>query len=365
MPPIDPNQVESPDTTDEAAAAADRREKRLAKEARKQAEATEKRRIKAESMRAASVASADTETASSAPPSFDHGVDDGTESAPFGNFHTYYAFNAPSERLQYVPPQMADFIMHTKTKRAIDSSAGSAPPSFHFLDVGCNEGDLTIALLNHLLTGLRGESNQPPVASSAIPPSTPSLRPHASTLVHAVGVDIDPLLIERAKGKVDASLNAIDTRISDDRVTPRPTLQFDAIDVMENDAIERIHGLIRGVAPGVASSPHPFDLVCCYSITMWIHLNHGDVGLQHFLTSLSSLTQNLILEPQPWHCYRNARERWRRKGKADPPAMKELKWRQDVEQRMIEFVTNTCGMRLRADLGCTKWQRKVLWFERP
>ena len=108
------------------------------------------------------------------------------------------------------------------------------------------------------------------------------------------------------------------------------------------------------------------DLVCCYSITLWIHLHHGDEGLRRFLSSLAALTTNLVLEPQPWSCYRNARERWRRCGLADPPALQQLQWRQDVQQRIIEFLTGPAvGMRLRGELGQTKWRRTVMWFERP
>jgi hypothetical protein len=37
---------------------------------------------------------------------------------------------------------------------------------------------------------------------------------------------------------------------------------------------------------------------------MWIHLNHGDDGLWAFLEQVSSMTDHLIVEPQPWKCYR-------------------------------------------------------------
>jgi hypothetical protein len=45
--------------------------------------------------------------------------------------------------------------------------------------------------------------------------------------------------------------------------------------------------------------------------------------------------------------------------------MATLAWRKDVEQRIVDFLaSDEVGMRLRADLGSTKWQRRVLWFER-
>lgn len=437
---------------DAAAAAELRKQKRAAKQARVQAEAAELRRMKATALamdeaavqKAAGRKRAEVAGASSMPPEASsshqqqHAVEDGTESAPFGNFHSqrkngirrmsgrtqqreserersltcscavlcsfcwrvsaYYQFNPPKERLQFIPPQLAEFILQIASHReagASSASAPSAPASFTFLDVGCNEGDLTIGLLQHLLDGINGRADGPPVpnptllqpepasgastdaaaSSFTFAPATPASHARSSTHVHAIGVDIDPLLIERAMGKIEPSLKGVAAAAGDQTDSPAPTLQFAAIDVMEADAIERIRGLAlaaqRADTSAVGSSSlaspsssvRPYQLVCCYSITMWVHLHHGDVGLQRFLSTLASLTTHLILEPQPWQCYKNARERWRRKGKEDPPAMKELTWRTDVELRITNFV-QALGFGLRADLGSTKWQRKVLWFER-
>jgi hypothetical protein len=388
-------------TAEDAAAAELRKQKRSAKQARVQAEAAELRRMKAMAMAMDEAAIAKARGKASekggasmpqeqAASASQHAVDDGTESAPFGNFHTYYQFNPPSERLQFIPPQLAEFILQMASHRDSSPAAdgGAASNSFTFLDVGCNEGDLTIGLLQHLLGGLHGRADAPPVpnptplskeapgakssTSFVFTPATSSSHPRSSAPIHAIGVDIDPLLIERATGKIDSSLQAIAEANQDGR-SPKPTLQFAAIDVMEAGATERIRQLALSVqrsssaaaAPSsIPSSARPFHLVCCYSITMWVHLHHGDSGLQHFLSSLSSLTHHLILEPQPWQCYKNARERWRRKGKEDPKEMQALKWRTDVEEQITRFVQTQCGMQLRADLGSTKWQRKVLWFER-
>jgi Bicoid-interacting protein 3 (Bin3) len=45
-----------------------------------------------------------------------------------------------------------------------------------------------------------------------------------------------------------------------------------------------------------------FDLVIGLSLTMWIHLRQGDDGLFDFLSSVASLTDRLVIEPQPWKC---------------------------------------------------------------
>ena len=40
-----------------------------------------------------------------------------------------------------------------------------------------------------------------------------------------------------------------------------------------------------------------------YSVTMWVHLNHGDTGLARFLSLLAARARWVLLEPQPWKCY--------------------------------------------------------------
>lgn len=58
----------------------------------------------------------------------------------------------------------------------------------------------------------------------------------------------------------------------------------------------------------------PFDLVFAFGITMWIHLNNGDQALFEFLHTISSLSRVLIVEAQPWKCYKNAKKRLRKLG---------------------------------------------------
>merc|ERR1712059_96084 len=68
-----------------------------------------------------------------------------------------------------------------------------------------------------------------------------------------------------------------------------------------------------------------FDLVCVFSVTMWVHLNHGDEGLRSFLSLLCRLGRYLLLEPQPWKCYQTASRRMRRLGKEEFPLLPGLK----------------------------------------
>ena len=46
-----------------------------------------------------------------------------------------------------------------------------------------------------------------------------------------------------------------------------------------------------------------FDLVMCFSVTMWIHLNRGDEGLEEFVKFCCGASRNVLVEPQPWKCY--------------------------------------------------------------
>ena len=90
--------------------------------------------------------------------------------APFGNFWNYYQFNKVDERLQYI--NIKDVL------RAIAPKEGE---QMSILDVGCNEGDLTIAVSQLLLD------------QATISPQN----------LHILGIDLDHQLIERAKQKSD------------------------------------------------------------------------------------------------------------------------------------------------------------------
>ena len=280
--------------------------------------------------------------------------------------------------------------MQRKEAKALNQGDTSSTPSsssFTFLDVGCNEGDLTIALTSHFLTGLRGDTNQPALdtiesdagsSSFTFTPSTVSQHRRGAISLCAVGIDIDPILTQRAQPKISRAVEQFRREEKNHATSTSTSVQIhiETCDIMEDGAIEEVKRMVRQATPGessvssssppsISSQPvYPFDLICCYSITMWIHLNHGDSGLRRFLTILASLTTNLLIEPQPWQCYKNARERWRRSGKDDPPHMKELKWRDKVEEEIRRFIEEDCGMVLRTTLGTTKWKRQLLWFQR-
>lgn len=104
-----------------------------------------------------------------------------------------------------------------------------------------------------------------------------------------------------------------------------------------------------------------FDAVFCFSIAMWIHLNHGDVGLQEFLHEICSLTSTIVIEPQPWKCYRNAVKRLKIHDKQFL-YYKDLKLKDpnnDIERLIIER-----GFHKLKELSETIWNRKILIFNK-
>jgi len=155
-----------------------------------------------------------------------------------GNFHNYYAFHPPSHRLD----KMKEILEYIGKKYEKKSDA-----PFEYCDLGCNEGDLTIEIAC-------------------------ALQQDFDTSVHFVGVDMDPVLIERAKKKP----------IDNNKVTGG--FQVDDIcenlnDILENDSV---------------------DMCSLLSTTMWIHVHAGDEGLRTVLKTICAKTrQFLLIEPQP------------------------------------------------------------------
>lgn len=209
----------------------------------------------------------------------------------------------------------------------------------NILDIGCNEGDLTLELANALAcgAGLGGSVDDEPKTVTTTDKSDMAFR------VNACGVDIDDELISRARKKA-----------------PSDSFRFECINMRDHGAVDRVREwLMEGIpqqtsSPGsVPSPPTPnasctsgrFDLVTCFSVTMWIHLHGGDDGLRRFLREICSLADNLVIEPQPWRCYQRCKKRWRRNGLPAPGVMGSLEWRLDVDSKIVEFIEQNCGFK--------------------
>ncbi|XP_006870130.1 PREDICTED: pre-miRNA 5'-monophosphate methyltransferase [Chrysochloris asiatica] len=234
--------------------------------------------------------------------------------APFGNFPQYSRFHPPEQRLHLLPPELLRQLFPPE-------SAETRP--ILGLDMGCNSGELSVALYKHFLSLQDGETY----------PDARELR--------LLCCDIDPVLVERAK-----------------KECPFPdAVTFVTLDFM-NQRTRKV--LLSSFLSQFGCSV--FDIGFCMSVTMWIHLNHGDQGLWEFLAHLSSLCRYLLVEPQPWKCYRAAARRLRKLGLHDFDHFHSLAIRGDITNHIIQILTQDHGMELVCCFGNTSWGRSLLLF---
>ncbi|XP_010740953.3 pre-miRNA 5'-monophosphate methyltransferase [Larimichthys crocea] len=233
--------------------------------------------------------------------------------APYGNFINYYTFNPPENRLSLIPATLLQ-----------DLGYSDGQQTTLILDVGCNSGELSVAFYEHLVQGpvceQEEESNR--------------------RRVNLLGFDLDEILIERAQ-----------------QANPLPSnISFIPLDIIKDT--DQLQDYLN--QHGCSS----FHLCLCLAVTMWVHLNHGDSGLLHLLSSLASISQHILLEAQPWKCYRSAARRLRKLGRSDFDHFKNLKIRGEMAEHAREHLERNCGMELIQSFGSTAWDRKLLLFRR-
>ncbi|XP_049589781.1 pre-miRNA 5'-monophosphate methyltransferase isoform X1 [Syngnathus scovelli] len=225
--------------------------------------------------------------------------------APYGNFINYYSFNPPENRLSLIPRTLLRDLGYNDSRQTT-----------LLLDVGCNSGELSVALYKHLV-------------------ETPS-----RTNVHLLGVDLDETLIRRAK----------------ENNTLQEGVTFAPLDITGNCVPLREHLARHGCSV--------FHLTLCLAVTMWVHLNHGDAGLLQLLSRLATFSRHLLLEAQPWKCYRSAARRLRKLGRSDFDHFKSLNVRGDMSEHAREHLEKHCDMEMVRSFGSTTWDRKLLLFKR-
>ncbi|ALC43113.1 CG11342 [Drosophila busckii] len=223
----------------------------------------------------------------------------------YGNFMNYYQFNSATERVKLLPKAEVWSDEHEEP--------GEVKP-YLVLDVGCNCGVFT-----HLLHEFLEEELKRPV--------------------HILGVDIDPRLIQRAE----------------ENNTCPESISYACVDVLDETAFEDILDYLE------KRQREKFNAVCCYSITMWIHLNHHDNGLQLFLKKLSQLSRLFVVEPQPWKCYQTAERRLKKSGEVFPLFL-ELQWRSNVEEEIQKYLNHVLKRRKIFESTPTKWQRRICFY---
>lgn len=323
-----------------------------------------------------------------------------------GNFHAYYSFNPVNERLRFMNVATSNAV-----RQALLALSDGGHSSTTVIDIGCNEGDLTIGLYDELNGRTRHDKHD---AGSHIGPTAKGFedvhtfdvknmsvlyelmhkqrkkidfivkeeggtnhRKHFSCEIKVDGESLGKgegvskqvakakaaeaaLQFLRARGQaspatttaagdassVDSATTAAAASLAEPRTTPQKdekqvepqliqlkerkklfvlgvdidkelidranvksvevadgdTVQFRHADVSAKSFDDAIHSFLELAKR--SPSQRPFDLVTCFSVTMWIHLNHGDDGLWKFLDRVSDMTEHLIVEPQPWKCYR-------------------------------------------------------------
>jgi len=321
-----------------------------------------------------------------------------------GNFHNYYSFNPCQNRLdvlrdcgilrylreKYTAP--ASSAIRTtcdrdgdgdgesrnvdegrrKAKRAkvcneSNSSNDDDNRTFAYCDLGCNEGDLSLALSNDLLSG--NDSSSSTLSAAPNPCSTMKKRRRP---IRCLGLDIDPRLIDRANGKmrpVSDDGNERLARIEGVRTSTagQPSIQkalfrvcnlCDADDHTskceafltedeedKNDDTNANTTTKTITEGGVATQRKRFDLTTIFSTTMWIHIHSGDDGLVAFLERTCRMTDLLVVEPQPSKCYRSVNVRLRKMNRPGVDASSErLTMRINIEEEVHRVIVG-CGFK--------------------
>ena len=106
-----------------------------------------------------------------------------------------------------------------------------------------------------------------------------------------------------------------------------------------------------------------FDVIFCFSVTMWIHLNHGDKELERFFDFVRQWCKYLVLEPQPWKCYRTASRRMRRSNEPDFQYIDSIEHKCD---KLLPYIIKQCekaGFTKVCTFGETSWKRQILLFK--
>ncbi|XP_069826268.1 RNA 5'-monophosphate methyltransferase [Dendropsophus ebraccatus] len=232
--------------------------------------------------------------------------------AQYGNFPNYYSFHPPETRISLLPPGLLLELLRRH---------GGVQETLLALDVGCNTGELSLALYNHLVQ--------------------PEGCVVTKTNVHFMCCDIDPDLITRAQA-----------------ANPFPDdITFSALDITDASSSGTLYNFLDRF--GQSS----FHIGFCMSITMWIHLNHGDNGLVEFLNRLKTLCDYLLIEPQPWKCYRSAARRLRKLGRQDFDHFHTLSICGDMEKEITKIMIKDGSSELIHRFGKTSWDRSLLLFK--
>lgn len=109
------------------------------------------------------------------------------------------------------------------------------------------------------------------------------------------------------------------------------SITFKCLDIMDNLQKNEISTYLE------TKFIEHFSITFCFSVTMWIHSNHGDDGLKCFLKYISSISKILVVEPQPWICYKTEVKRMKKQNFSFP-CFHECKIQHDVENEIERYI---------------------------
>ncbi|CAK0784799.1 hypothetical protein CVIRNUC_008003 [Coccomyxa viridis] len=258
--------------------------------------------------------------------------------AVHGNYHHYYGTRS-----------VADFQEDTRLKVM-------EKPWFQnkqCLDIGCNEGMITLALASHFGT--------------------------ASML----GVDIDRRLIGRASSHLAEQRSQASAELarasharqshavaSDGSGAQQRQASPNTRRRMASAAVQGLRGTFfqHGSFLELDLQAGAFDTITCFSVTKWIHLNGGDEALQALLAKVYTLLSpggRFILEPQQWVSYRKAV----RKPGVSAQLQRSLSSLQMRPEEMPQYLSDVLGFKLVRELNRSAsgqgFDRPMYLFRKP
>jgi hypothetical protein len=201
-----------------------------------------------------------------------------------GNFPNYYSFHPPQNRLLL----LEQYGLMTHIRRGLFGPQGDKATAatssrrkkprleisrecneIYYCDLGCNEGDLTMAV-SSCLSNKEVHNNE--------------------QIVRCLGLDLDPTLIQRATDKFSGKYGNDDS----EKVFKACNL---CSDFEHNNACSSFFA-----SNNTQLDPTPkemFSLTTIFSTTMWVHIHGGDDGLKKFIERACGWTkQFLLIEPQ-------------------------------------------------------------------
>lgn len=168
-----------------------------------------------------------------------------------------------------------------------------------------------------------------------------NVSPNGKCDISLLGVDLDPILIDRARAQ-----------------NSTPKIKFECLDFLSKESKTVLFEYLESI------KRTRFDVAFCFSITMWIHLNHGDSGLIEFLKLVCEMSDMIVVEPQQWKSYRNASRRLRRANATDFPLINKLNFTRNMEMHIENILRNECNFSNVMVTNQNNWKRKVLIYKR-